>query len=602
MLLRYRCVSTSLSLLFQCDSFVLIYQNSSKLRLEIMKNKTYDAIIIGGGHNGLVTAAYLAKAGKKVLVLERRDNLGGAAATEEIFPGFKINTGAPDAGLLRPEIVAELHLRQHGLDFIESPVTVFAPQPEGPALTLYRDPRETRAEIARFSPADAEKFPAFMRLVTALTGLLDHIMTLTPPSLEEASAGDLLPWLKVGLKLKGLGQREMMEFLRVLPMTVKEFLDEWFESEALKGVLGAAGVTGSMQGPQGSGTAFLMLYHYLGAADGGFKATRFVRGGMGQLSAALVRAAQQYNAEIRTGAEVARIILHDNLDTTPVKAIGVALANGEEIFANAVISNADPRRTLFGLVGAPNLEPHFVRRIRNMRYRGCTAKINLALSGLPEFISLPTGNTAADHAYLGGHILISPNLEYLERASDDAKYGRFSAQPYLDVVIPSVLDPSLAPAGQHVMSITMQYAPYHLRQGSGGAGEQGSSPSTSSGYGAGEQGSNAWNGQQRQALADTIIDTLAQYAPNLKDIIRHCQILTPLDWEQVYGLTEGSIFHGEMGLDQLMFMRPVPGYGQYRTPIDRLYLCGAGTHPGGGVTGAPGYNAAREILKDWGGR
>ena len=257
-----------------------------------------------------------------------------------------------------------------------------------------------------------------------------------------------------------------MEFLRVLPMTVKEFLDEWFESEALKGVLGAAGITGMMQGPQASGTAFMMLYHYLGAADGGFKATRFVRGGMGQLSAALVRAAQQYKAEIRTGAEVARIILHDNLDTTPVKAIGVALANGEEIFANAVISNADPRRTLFGLVGAPNLEPHFMRRIRNMRYRGCTAKVNLALSGLPEFTSLPAGNTADDATYLGGHILISPNLEYLERASDDAKYGRFSAQPYLDVVIPSVLDPSLAPAGQHVMSITMQYAPYHLKQGS----------------------------------------------------------------------------------------------------------------------------------------
>jgi phytoene dehydrogenase-like protein len=563
-----------------------------------MKHGQYDAIIIGGGHNGLVTAAYLAKAGKKVLVLERRDSLGGAAATEEIFSGFKVNTGAPDAGLLRPEIVAELHLRQHGLDFIESPVTVFAPQPEGPALTLYRDPRETLAEIARFSPADAEKFPAFMRLVTALTSVLDHIMTLTPPSLEEASAGDLLPWLKVGLKLKGLGQREMMEFLRVLPMTVKEFLDEWFENEALKGVLGAAGITGMMQGPQSAGTAFMMLYHYLGAADGGFKATRFVRGGMGQLSAALGRVAQQYNAEIRTGAEVARIILHDNLDTTPVKASGVALANGEEIFANAVISNADPRRTLFGLVGAPNLEPHFVRRIRNMRYRGCTGKVNLALSGLPEFTSLtpphspPFTGGKGEVEYLGGHILISPNLEYLERAYDDAKYGRFSAQPYLDVVIPSVLDPSLTAAGQHVMSITMQYAPYHLRQERRG-GEEARRRAD-----AGKQEDNGWNGQQRQALADTIIDTLAQYAPNLKDVIRHCQILTPLDWEQGYGLTEGSIFHGEMGLDQLLFMRPVPGYGQYRTPIDRLYLCGAGTHPGGGVTGAPGYNAAREILSD----
>ncbi len=544
-----------------------------------MTNNTYDAIIIGGGHNGLVTAAYLAKAGKKVLVLERRDTLGGAAATEEIWPGFKVNTGAPDVGMLRPEVVAELGLRQHGLDFIESPVTAFAPQPNGPALTLWRDPRETQSEIARSSPADADKFPAFVRLVTALTSVLDSIMTLTPPSLEQAKPGDLFPWAKLGLKLKGLGQREMMEFLRVLPMTVKEFLDEWFESEALKGLLGAAGITGASLGPQASGTAFVMLYHYLGAADGGFKATRLVRGGTGQLAAALAKAAQQYGAEIRTGVEVSRVILGEHPDTGATLALGVTLASGEEISARAVISNADPRRTLFDLVGAPNLEPSFVRRLRNMRYRGCTAKVNLALSGLPEFTSLtppyaPPDNGGGWGGYLGGHIVISPNLEYLERAADDAKYGRFSDQPYLDVVIPSVLDPSLAPVGQHVMSITMQYAPYHLKQGSG------------------------WDERQKQALADKIIDTLAQYAPNLKDLIRHCQILTPLDWEQAYGLTEGNIFHGEMGLDQLLFMRPVPGYGQYRTPVDRLYLCGAGTHPGGGVSGAPGYNAAREILSD----
>ncbi|HXV44089.1 MAG TPA: NAD(P)/FAD-dependent oxidoreductase, partial [Anaerolineae bacterium] len=486
-------------------------------------------------------------------------------------------TGAPDVGMLRPEIVAELNLRQHGLDFIESPVTAFAPQPDGPALTLWRDPRETQAEIARFSSTDAEKFPAFVRRVTALTGILDHIMTLTPPSLEQAKAGDLIPWAKVGLKLKGLGQREMMEFLRVLPMTVKEFLDEWFESEALKGLLGAAGITGAMQGPQSSGTAFVMLYHYLGAADGGFKATRLVRGGTGQLAAALASAARQYGAEIRTEAEVSRILIEENANTGDIKASGVALAGGEELLARVIISNADPRRTLFGLVGAPNLEPHFVRRIRNMRYRGCTAKVNLTLSDLPQFTSLTPPYTPPDigggwEGYLGGHIIISPNLEYLERAYDDAKYGHFSDQPYLDVVIPSVLDPSLAPPGQHVMSITMQYAPYKLRDGN-------------------------WR-EQSQPLATKTIDTLAQYAPNLRNLVRHCQVITPLDWEQEYGLTEGNIFQGEMGLDQLLFMRPVPGYGQYRTPIERLYLCGAGTHPGGGVTGAPGYNAVREVLSD----
>jgi phytoene dehydrogenase-like protein len=409
-----------------------------------------------------------------------------------------------------------------------------------------------------------------------LTGVLDQIMTLPPPSLEEIKPGELVPWAKLGLKLKGLGQKEMMEFLRILPMSVIEFLDEWFESDVLKGVLGAAGITGLMQGPQAQGTMFVLLYHYLGAAaSGGFRASRFVAGGIGQLSAALANAACQYGADIRTGAEVAQIILDQNLDTGEKRAVGVALANGEEITAKAVISNADPRHTFFSLVGAPNLDPHFVRRVRNIRYRGCVAKVNLALSDLPQFTSVPFGFETDDVAHLGGHILISPSLEYLERAYDDAKYGRFSAQPYLDVVIPSVLDPSLAPSGQHLMSITMQYAPYHLRQGS-----------------------NGWEGQQRKALVDTIIDTLAQYAPNLKDLIRHCQIITPLDWERNYGLTEGNIYHGEMTLDQLLFMRPVAGYGQYRTPIARLYLCGAGTHPGGGVTGAPGYNAAREILRD----
>ncbi len=570
-----------------------------------MKNSQYDAIIIGGGHNGLVTAAYLAKAGKKVLVLEQRETLGGVAATEEIreAPGFKFNTGATDAGMLRPEIVAELKLRQHRLEFIESPVTVFAPQPDGPALTLWRDPRETLADIGRFSPTDAEKFPAFIRLLTTLTGVLDKIMTLPPPSLEEIKPGELVPWAKLGLKLKGLGQKEMMEFLRVLPMSVSELLDEWFESDALKGVLGTAGITGLMQGPQAQGTTFVLLYNYLGAAaSGGFRASRFVLGGIGQLSAALASAARHagHGAHIRTEAEVVQILLEEDTNTGEKRAVGVVLASGEEILAKAVISNADPRRTFFGLVGAPNLEPHFVRRVKNIRYRGCVAKVNLALSGLPKFTSLTPpyfpprerggtgeGDIGGWGEYLGGHTLISPSLEYLERAYDDAKYGRFSTQPYLDVVIPTVLDPSLAPSGQHVMSITMQYAPYHLRQGSGG-GEAGDA----------KRGGASWDDRQRQILGDTIINTLAQYAPNLKDLIRHCQVITPLDWERDYGLTEGNIYHGEMTLDQLLFMRPVAGYGQYRTPVDRLYLCGSGTHPGGGITGAPGYNAAREILRD----
>ncbi len=520
---------------------------------------SYDILIIGAGHNGLVTAAYLAKAGRRVLVLERRETLGGMAATEEIFSGFKFNTGAHDAGLFRQEIIDELDLKKHGLEFLESPMAVFAPQPDGASLTLWRDQQKNLAEIAKFSRPDAEKFPAFMRLVSKLTEVLNSIMLLTPPSVTQNSFDELLAWAGAGLKLKRSGKREMMEFLRILPMTVTEFLNEWFESEALKAALGSTGVTGNMQGPQASGTAFVMLYHHLGAANGGFRSSRFVKGGIGQLSAALANAARKFGAEIRLGAEVAQIKLKDD------KATGVVLKNGEEISARAVISNADPRRTFFHLLGAPNLGPTFVRRVRNIRYRGTTAKVNLALTDLPRFKD--------NEAHLSGHVIICPTLEYLERAYDDAKYGRYSQQPYLDIVMPSVSDASLAPAGQHVMSITMQYAPYKLREGN-------------------------WD-EQREKLGDHLINTLAAYAPNIKNLILHRQVITPLDWERDYGLTEGGEFHGQMGLDQMLFMRPIAGYGQYRTPIENLYLCGAGTHPGGGVTGAPGHNAAREILKDW---
>jgi phytoene dehydrogenase-like protein len=314
-----------------------------------------------------------------------------------------------------------------------------------------------------------------------------------------------------------------------------------------------------MQGPQASGTAFMMLYHLLGAFNGGFRSSRFVKGGIGKLSEALAHAALRHGAKIYTDADVAKIKLSDS------KATGVVLKNGEEISGRVIISDADPRRTFFDLVGAANLGPTFVRRVRNIRFRGATAKINLALNDLPQFKPKET--------HLSGHIIICPSLEYLERAYDDAKYGRYSQQPYLDMVIPTVLDSSLAPAGKHIMSITMQYAPYRLREGN-------------------------WV-EDREKLGDHIINTLAEYAPNIKDLILHRQVITPLDWERDYALTEGGEFHGQMGLDQLLFMRPVAGYGQYRTPIENLYLCGAGTHPGGGVTGAPGYNAAREVLKNW---
>lgn len=521
-------------------------------------NQTYDAIIIGGGHNGLVTAATLAQAGQNVLVLEQREVLGGAAATEEIFPGFQVNTGAPDAGLFQDEIVRALFLKMYGLEFRQSPVLLFAPQPDGRSLTLWRDEAKSVAEIGRFSRRDAECYPAFVRQVGRMAAILQAMLLLTPPTLSELNINDMMGWGKLGLKVKGLGRQEMMEFLRLLPMPAQDYLDEWFESDALKGALGSSAVIGMMQGPRSAGTTLMFLYQ-AASGEGCVRAGRFVQGGVGQLSAVLAAVARQHGAEIRTGAAVARVLLADG------KATGVALASGETLHARVVISNADPRCTFFELVGPQNLEPRFMRHVRNILYRGSTAKLNLALRDLPWF----HGQTTAEQ--LSGHIVISPSLDYLEKGYDDAKYGRFSAHPHLHITIPTLTDPTLAPTGQHVMCVTMQYAPYHLRDAN-------------------------WN-EQREALGNHILHTLSLYAPNLPDLILHRQVLTPLDWEQDYGLTEGSIFHGQMGLDQLLVMRPVPGWGQYRTPIENLYLCGAGTHPGGGVTGAPGYNAAREVLQ-----
>jgi phytoene dehydrogenase-like protein len=519
-------------------------------------SKQYDAIIIGGGHNGLVTAVYLSNAGKKVLVMEQRPVLGGAAATEEIFPGFKVNTGAGDAGLFRDEIVQELFLKMQGLEFRQNPAAIFAPQPDGRALTIWQNEAKTAADIAQFSPKDAGRYPAFRQQVNQMAGVLGEMMLSTPPDLMKLDLGDLADWGKVGLKLRRLGNRAMMEFMRLLPLPAAEYLDEWFESDALKGVIGAAGIAGLRQGPRSGGTTLMLFYQHVQ----GFPCGRVVLGGMGKLSEALAETARQKGAEIRTGTAVTRIKLNDNPQAT-----GVILADGTEISGRVVISNADPRRTLFGLVGPQHLGPTFMRAIRSITYRGSTAKVNLALSGLPQF----NGQTSEEQ--IGGKIRIAPSLDYLEKAYDAAKYGQISPEPYLEATVPTLLDPTLAPAGQHVMSITMQYAPYDLR-------------------------GKDWN-DERERLGDHIINTLSQYAPNLQSLISNRQIITPLDWEQEYGLTEGSIMHGQMGLDQLLVMRPVAGWSQYRTPIENLYLCGAGTHPGGGVTGAPGYNAAQVVLQ-----
>jgi phytoene dehydrogenase-like protein len=517
----------------------------------------YDAIVIGGGHNGLVAGAMLAKARKRVLVLERRKVLGGAAATEEVWPGFCVNTGAADAGLLQKSVVQELFLKMHGLTFLESEVGLFAPLADSRALTLYRDTAKSTAEISHFSQRDAQRYPAFVQEVERMAGILKEMMLLTPPDVMGRNLGDLSAWGRVGLTVKRLGGPNMMTFLRILPMPLNLYLDEWFESDVLKGALGGYGITGLQQGPRAAGTVLMFLYQN----GNGFLHHRFVAGGMGQVSAVLAAAAQHMGAEVWTGVGVARL----SVNSEQYSVNSVVLESGEKLRAKVVLSSLDPKRTFLGLVGAQNLEPHFMRHVRNIIYRGSTAKVNLALSGLPEFVG------QRDKMQLSGHVRIAPSLDYLEKAYDAAKYGRYSPAPYLDITIPTLLDPSLAPDGQQIMAITMQYAPYELREGN-------------------------WD-MEREALGDHIVDRLSAYAPNLKELILQRQVITPLDWERSYSLTEGSIHHGQMGLDQLLVMRPVPGWGQYRTPIANLYLCGAGTHPGGGVTGAPGYNAAREVLR-----
>ncbi|MEE9132677.1 MAG: NAD(P)/FAD-dependent oxidoreductase [Gemmatimonadota bacterium] len=523
----------------------------------------YDAIIIGAGHNGLVAAAYLARAGQRVLVLERRDLVGGAAVTEEIHPDFRADTGAHRINRLHPKVARDLRAASGAsLRIVRADPSVFSPLPDGGHLLLWRDTREAAEALRQWSSSDAERLSAFTDLVSKCAGFLQSLYDSPPPDIYSKKAGDLWELIRPALRLRRLGKRDMMEVVRVLPMTVKELLDEWFETDVLKGTLGAAGITGIYQGPMAAGTAYLFMHHHVGMTDGALRPAELVHGGMGKLAGALESFARQAGAEIRTNAPVAGITAKDG------KVSGVVLENGDEIEAQRVISNADPRRTCLELLDPTELDPSFVRSVRNIRFKGVCAKVILGLGELPNFSSLP-----GEGPHLGGIISISPSLEYLERAYDEAKHGDFSKEPYLEAVIPSLTDQSLAPFGKHVMSILVQYAPYHLKEG-------------------------AWDDAKREALGDKVVETLARYAPNIESAIVYRHVLTPLDLEEVFGLTEGNIYHGEMTLDQLFVMRPVPGWSRYRMPVGGLYLCGAGTHPGGGVTGASGYNAAREVLAD----
>jgi phytoene dehydrogenase-like protein len=521
--------------------------------------ETRDVIIIGGGHNGLVTAFYLAKAGFKPLVLERRAQAGGAAITEEFSPGFRCSTLTHSAGPLLPEIVNDMQLARHGLKMVTPEVAVTALSPDGRALILYSDVKRAAQEINKFSAKDAEQYPAFQQSLEKIGRVISDALKLTPPNIDDPSRGDLWAMLQTGRALRRLGKKDMYRLLRWGPMAVADLVAEFFETELLRATIAARGIFGTAMGPWSAGSSLVLLIRAAGDPHPAGSSS-FAMGGVGAITQAMAAAAKEAGAEIRTSAEVKEVRVKDGVAT------GVMLAKGEEISSKAVISNADPRRTLLTLVDPIHLTPDFVMKLQNYRMPGTVAKVNLALSALPKFSAL-NGNDAA----LRDRIHIGPEIDYLERAFDESKYGSFSPRPYLEVTIPSLTDPSLAPSGKHVMSIYMQYAPFKLRNGD-------------------------WDGN-RSTLGEAVVKTLAEYAPNLPSLVEDGQIITPKDLESTYGLTGGHIFHGELALDQFFTMRPLLDWARYNTPIQNLYLCGCGTHPGAGLTGGSGANAARELLK-----
>jgi phytoene dehydrogenase-like protein len=524
-----------------------------------MTRNRYDAIVIGGGHNGLVAAAYLARAGRKTLVLERRPVLGGAAVTEQIFPGFKFSVFSYVVSLLRPEIIRDLDLPRHGLQILPLESTV-TPMENGDYLGSWADPDESRRELRRHSPRDAEAIVQFGHLMHHMAMAVKPILGMLPPDPASLAPSDLAGMLKLGRHMRSLGAERFHALFKLMTMSSADYLGEWFEFDPLKATKSASGIIGTFLGPRSPGTAYVLLHHYMGEIDGAFRAWGFQKGGTGAISESIGRAARSLGAEIRTDVDVEQVMVRNGTAT------GVALRSGEEILAPVVVSSLDPRRTFLDLLEERSLPADLVEGIRRFKFRGSSGKVNLALDGLPDLTCLPGRGP-----HLRGAISISPSLDYLERAYDDAKYGEFSRHPYMDIVIPSMIDPDMAPPGKHVMSIFVQYAPYQLNGG--------------------------WTDARREAFGDAVVDTLARFAPNIRQRILHRQVITPLDIERITGLSEGNIFSGELALHQLFFLRPVPQWAKYRTPVRGYWQCGAGTHPGGGIMGATGRLAALEILK-----
>jgi phytoene dehydrogenase-like protein len=529
-----------------------------------MNQDTYDAIVVGAGHNGLVTAAYLAKAGLRVAIFEKRHVEGGCAVTEEKWPGFRISTCAYVNSLFRPEIVADLELEKFGYEMLPRNPSSFTPLPDGRHLFLGPDRRMCLDQIAKFSARDAERYPAYEAFLLEIAAIVEPIMRMPPPDFRRPALSDLANYLPFMLKQRRALKRRWPDLVRLLAGSAADLLNAWFESEQLKATLATDAIIGANAGPGTPGTAYVLFHHVMGECNGARGVWGYMRGGMGGLTQSIAKACRHLGVKIFTGAEVCRIIVNRGA------AAGVSLRDGSEYRARVVASNADPNVTFNRLIGADELPSEFVKNVALINYDSASVKINLALSELPDFNACPGVAAGPQHR---GTIHICPDLDYMERAFADSIAGLPSKSPILECTIPSVIDDTLAPPEHHVMNLFVQYGPYHLKTGT------------------------TWD-EEREAFADRCIDVLAQYAPNIKNAVVHREVLTPLDLEREFSLTGGNIFHGRMTLDQMFSMRPVPGFSGYRTPIRGIYLCGSGAHPGGGVMGTPGLNAARRILRD----
>jgi phytoene dehydrogenase-like protein len=524
--------------------------------------RAFDAIVVGGGHNGLVSAAYLGRAGLDVLVLERRPFVGGAAATEEVWPGFKVSTASYVVSLFPQKIVSDLGLVRHGYHVYPLDPAYFAPFDDGTGFLLWDDPRQAADEIRRIDKRDGDSYPAYSRELGELADIIRPLLFRTPPNLGLRSFADLKEALFLGRHMFS-HRRDISRLVDLLTMSCADFLERFFRDERVKGALAPGGVIGMWGGPMSPGSAYVLLHHRMGEVGGVRGGWGFVRGGMGALSQCIADAARSAGAQIRCDTEVARI------RTSGGRAVGVTLSDGAELDAGVILSGVHPQTTFLDLVGPSLLPDDFVEEIRSFRSRSPSGKVNLALSGLPDFTARPGSEPGPQHP----EIMISPTLEYLEKAWDEAKYGRFSRDPMIDAVIPTTKDPTLAPEGMHIMTCFVQYVPYELADG-------------------------PWTDDKRNAFADRVIATMDRYAPGFKELVVHRQVLTPYDLEQRFGLIGGNIFHGEMSLDQMFSFRPAPTAASYRTPVPGLYLCGSGAHPGGGVMGIPGLNASNAVISD----